>query len=230
MKIILALALVILGCNAFIIDDHKSVVSELPARKTKLSAAELKRLDSVNIHFQLRGNCYAYSSNKNAIASNGEWQSGNYAKKVDAAFPKVGVYLVINQNELIKIDSTKLGCKLYLVNTSDSLIKISASDSRLYIVAEALDQNNEWKPITYLPSSWCGNSYHTVMLDKDEFWEFEIPVFKGKMKTKIRYSFSANSAEKIYSNEVTAFINKDQLDPKKQQGHNSSNIMDPYED
>jgi hypothetical protein len=229
MKIILTLTLWILGFNQ-VIDEQRSIVSELPNRKTKLTTEEIKRLDSVNIHFQLRGNCYAYSGSKNAIASNGEWQSKNYPKKVDADFPKAGLYLVINQNELVKIDSTKLGCKLYLVNTSDSLVRINASDSRLYIVAEALDKNNEWRPISYLPSSWCGNSYHTVMLDKEEYWEFEVPVFTGKFKTKIRYSFSPDNKEKIYSNEIVAFINKDQLDPKKQQGHNSNGIMDPYED
>lgn len=230
MKIILTLTLWILGCNQLALEDQKPIVSELPNRKTKLSAAEIRQLDSVNIHFQLRGNCYAYSSNKNAIPSNGEWQSDHYPGKVDKNFPKAGLYLVINQNELVKIDSTKLGCKLYLVNTSDSLVKMQASDSRLYIVAEALDKDNEWKPITYLPSSWCGNSYHTMMLDKDEYWEFNIPVFDGKFKTKIRYSFSQNGSGKIYSNEIDAFINKDQLNPEKKQGYKNNGLMDPYED
>ena len=69
-----------------------------------------------------------------------------------------------------------------------------------------------------------------MILDKNEFWEFSIPVFKGKFKTKIRYTLTMGKMQKIYSNEIVAAINKDQLDEKKLQGHNSTNLMDPYGD
>ena len=231
MRIFIALFIGIFGCaNQLIIDDKSPLVSELSHRTTKLTQQEIKQLDSVNVGFQLRGGCYAYSNNKNAKPSNGEAHSYNLPKQIDKEFPRHGFYLVINQNEFIKIDSNKLGCKLYLVNTSDSVVTLNASDSRLYIIAEALNEDNVWVPITYLLSSWCGNSYHTVVLDKDEFWEFDIPVFKGKFKTKIRYTLTINKEKKICSNEIDAYINKEQLDPKKQQGYSRQNLMDPYDD
>ena len=219
----------LLGCNGQTnTTEPKTNVTEITGLTTTLTQKDIKGLDSVNIDFQFRGDCYAYSSKKNAEESNGEAHSDNLPKKVDKFFPRSGFYLVINQNELSKIDTAVLGCKLYLVNATDSLIKLEASDSRLYIVAEALNEKNEWMPISYLPSSGCGNSYHTVMLDKDECWSFDIPVFNGTIKTKLRYTLTIDKDKKISSNEIVAFINKGQLDSKKKQGHRSKNIMDPY--
>ncbi len=230
MKLLFAFSICILSCtNQFVIDEP-SRVTELPGRKTKLTLQEIIQLDSVDVNFQFHGRCYAYSSNKNAIPSNGEAHSKNFPKNIDESFPKAGFYLVINSDEYIRVDSTKLGCKLYLVNTTDSLIKLAASDSRLSIVAEALNEDNLWQPITFLQSSWCGNSYHTVALDTNEFWEFSIPVFKGSYKTKIRYTLSLGKEGQIHSNEIAAFINKDQLDATKKQGYNRKGLMDPYED
>ena len=160
-------------------------VTEVTEQITSLTQYNTKGIDSVNIDFQFRGDCYAFSSAKNAEESNGEAHSDNLPNKVDKSFPRQGFYLVINQNEFSKIDSAILGCKLYLVNTTDSLIKLDASDSRLYIVAEALNDKKEWAPISYLPSSGCGNSYHTVVLDKDEYWRFDIPVFKGAIRADL---------------------------------------------
>ena len=177
----------VIGCNGQAKPTEViTLVTEVAGHVTSLTETEIKGLDSVNIDFQFRGNCYAYSNDKNAEESNGESHSDNLPQKVDKSFSNQGFYLVINQNEFSKIDSASLGCKLYLVNATDSLIKLNASDSRLYIVAEALNEKNEWIPISYLPSSGCGNSYHTVILDKDEYWSFDIPVFKGTIKTKKR--------------------------------------------
>lgn len=205
-----------------------SSVTELINQKTTLTEGEIKKLDSVNIGFQFRGNCYAYSSSKNAIESNGEAQSDNLPKKIDQSFKKSGLYLVINKNEFSRIDSASLGCKLYLVNTTDSMVTLNASDSRLYIIAEALNEKNEWTPISYLPSSWCGNSYHTVSLGKDEYWSFNIPVFKGAIKTKIRYTLLIDEVKKICSNTIDANLNNGQFIPENKKGHNPKNIMDPY--
>lgn len=221
----------LLSCNSQLdTTEQASPVTEISGRTTKLNADEVSHLDSLNIDFQLRGNCYAYSSDKNSEASNGEAHSDNLPKTVDKNFPKAGFYLVINQNELSVIDSSILGCKFYLVNTTDRKKELAASDSRLYIVAEALNDKNEWTSITYLPSSGCGNSYHTVVLDKDEYWEFDIPIFKGDFKTKLRYTLFVDKDKKISSNEIVAYLNKGQFDSERKQGHNAINIMDPYDE
>jgi len=221
----------LLSCNSHSSKPEQlSRITELSERTTKLNADEVSHLDSLNIETQLRGNCYAYSSDKNSEASNGEAHSDNLPQKVDKSFPRDGFYLVINQNELTVIDSSILGCKLYLVNTTDSKKELKASDSRLYIVAEALNDKKEWTPITYLPLSKCGNSYHTVVLDKDEYWTFDIPIFKGNFKTKLRYTLPIGNEKKIYSNEIIAYLNEGQFNNENKQGDNATNIMDPYDE
>jgi hypothetical protein len=223
------ITLLLFACKEKTIQNENiSLVQEIPNLTSSLSEAQISKLDSLNINFQLRGNCYAYSSNKNAQESNGEVHSGNLPKMVDNKFPRNGLYLVINENEQIKIDSTILGCRLYLINTSDSLTEINASDSRLNIVAEALNENKKWSPISFLPSSGCGNSYHTVKLDENEYWNFDIPIFKGTMKTKIRYVLKIDKDNKIVSNVIEAYLNPKQFDSEYKQGYENINIMDPY--
>ncbi len=229
------IALILLtSCCIFGCSQHASVTTyETPVilkKKTQLSKEVLNSLDSVDIDFQLRGSCYAYSSDKNAKPSNGEAHSDNLPKTVTNDFPKNGFYLAIDQNEFIKLDSALLGCKLYLVNTGNDAVSLRASDSRLYITAEALNKKNEWAPITYLPSSFCGNSYHTVVLDKNEYWEFDIPVFKGNFETKLRYTLAMDSGKAIHSNEIVARINEGQFNLERKQGHRTNGLMDPYGD
>ena len=220
--------LMFLACN-----NKINTTSEPPSsieRSSSININTIKPIDSVNIDFQFRGNCYAYSSNKNAEAHNGEAHSSNLPFKVDKTFPNKGFYLFINTKEKCIIDSMFLGYKLYLVNTTNDLVTLNACDSRLDIVAEALDRKNKWLPITYLPSSFCGNSYHTVKLDEEEYWSFNIPVFKGSFKTKMRYKLIVDKEYNIYSNEIITYLNLGQFDKENKAGHNPNNIMDPYTD
>jgi len=99
----------------------------------------------------------------------------------------------------------------------------------LDIVTEVQDTNGDWTSIVYLPRSWCGNSYHTITLGPDEYWEFAMPIFKGDFKTKLRYKLK-NKLWTYVSNEIDVFINKDQLDKEKKQGYKTKNLMDPYVD
>ena len=200
------------------------------ARLTKLSAAQIARLDSIDIKFQHRSLMHAYSSSKFAKASNGEAHSDNIARPVDATFERKGIYLYINEKETVTLDSSYRGNVLYLVNTADSNLTLKASDSYIRIMTEALDDKGKWKPVMYFPSSWCGNSFHEVTLAENEYWAFTTPVFKGNFKTKLRYTLSVNGQKHIVSNEIVTYINKEQFDPKNKEGHNASGIMDPYRD
>lgn len=170
-------------------------------------------LDSLCLYSQFYGNCYAYSSPKSKMKSNGEAISDNLPKKIDKRFKRKGFYLVLNPSDTSVINGNILACKLYLVNRTDTLITLNAVDSRLNIIAEALNDKFEWQPISCLPSSDCGNSYHRVALEKDEYWSFDIPFFKGFYKSKIRYSLYVGSkyVNKVISNEIDAYINKEQF-------------------
>ena len=90
--------------------------------------------------------------------------------------------------------------------------------------------NAQRKPIEYLPSSWCGNSYHTVFLGPKQYWEFAAPRYNGKIKTRLRIRLEWQKSQfqklTIYSNEFDGSVNAKQF--TVQQGHQPTNIMDPY--
>lgn len=223
------IAFLFLSCDRNMVISGK--VSSLPITAAALtSTVSGSQVDSLDIEYQVRGFCYAYSSQDNAIPSNGEAHSSNVARKIDSRFPDKGFYMVLNEKENMIIDNNFLGAALYLVNTTGNAIQLQAQDSRLDIIPEAKDKKGEWKSIGYLPSSWCGNSYHTVTLGKDEYWKFEVPVFKGTTKTKLRYVLLLENGKKLYSNEVDAWLNPGQFDPSKKEGYEPENIMDPYND
>ncbi|CAM1341649.1 hypothetical protein [Tenacibaculum amylolyticum] len=193
----------------------------------KIKLDSLKNLDSLNIDFQLRGSCYAFSSKKNIKESNGEAHSENIAKPNNGKFKKGLFGLYLSENELQKVYKNNIGHTLYLVNTTDKKVDLYAQDSRLDIKAEVKSKAGLWTEITYLPSSWCGNSYHTITLGSDEYWEFVQPIFKGNYKTTLRYKLELENTS-IVSNEIVAFINLEQLDKERKQGYQPNGIMDPY--
>jgi hypothetical protein len=183
----------------------------------------------LNIDYKLRGQIYAKSSIEDTTAAGGFGSSNNFAKQINDSltFSETGIFLKIDTTKIISIADKFNAYNLYLGNKTDTTLKLEASDSRLSIVAEAF-YKNEWKAIEYLPSSWCGNSYHNVYLKSNQFWTFIIPKFTGKIKTKIRYRLSISKGHYIYSNEINTSINKGQLTEK--QGHKSQGLMDPYID
>ncbi|CAM1357749.1 hypothetical protein [Tenacibaculum xiamenense] len=205
-----------------------SSIKNVPFTENVLKEDVLSNLDSLNIKFQLRGNCYAYSSLKNSEEQNGEGRSDNLPQEVTSDFIRNGLYLTINEKEHVKYTDSLLGCKLYLVNTTDSILSLKAVDSRLDIFIEAKDSDNRWKAISYLPYSSCGNSYHHVKLDRNEFWSFNIPVFNGNFKTKLRYVLDVNGWGKVVSNEMSCYLNKEQFDKERKQGYVNNNLMNPY--
>ncbi len=195
----------------------------------KIDLDSLKGLDSLDIDFQLRGNCYAFSSNIYAKPSNGEAHSANIAQPNNGKFEKGLFGLYLSEKELQKVYGTYIGHTLYLINTTDKTIDLDAQDSRLDIKTEVKSRAGFWTEITYLPSSWCGNSYHTITLGSDEYWEFAQPIFKGSFKTTLRYKLELEDST-IVSNEIVALINPGQLDKDRKEGHQPKNIMDPYND
>jgi hypothetical protein len=229
-SLLLVLFFLLASCEA---QTKNSSVSGSPivTRQSADSDSLLTLLDSCNVSYQFRGNCYAYSSEKYSKTSNGEAHSLNLAHRTDSSFSKDSIYLYLNFNELTTYSKGYLGHKLYLVNNSNKPVNFSGQDSRLNIVAEAMDKSGNWRPISYLPSSWCGNSYHSITLGGNEYWEFKIPVFTGNYKTKLRYVLSGEKdIPSLVSNEIEVLINKNQFDTETKEGHNPNGLMDPYND
>lgn len=182
----------------------------------------------ININYMLRGQIYANSSIIDSTALGGFGSSSNSPKSMKGKFLKENnLFLKIDTTKIISITEKHNGYNFYIGNKTDSIIKLDASDSRLYVIAEVY-YKKKWQPIIYLPSSWCGNSYHTIYLKPNEYWEFKIPKFRGKIKTKIRYRLMIGKSKYIYSNEIIASFNKGQLNNKE--GHKPTSIMDSYND
>ncbi|MTI30485.1 hypothetical protein [Xanthovirga aplysinae] len=192
-----------------------------------LTYAQTRR--DLNIKFMLRGHIYAHSSMEDTLAVGGFGSSDNLPKKLNSTldFIETGLFLKIDTTKVISFAKKFNGYNFYIVNKTDSVVKLEASDSRLNVIAEAyLDK--KWQPIEFLPSSWCGNSYHNVYLRNEEYWEFKVPKFDGRISTRIRYRLMIGKDKYLYSNEIMGKINRKQLTNK--QGHIPDGIMDPYND
>ena len=183
----------------------------------------------LNVSYLLRGYIYAASSINDSNALGGFGGSGNYAVPIteNPKLNQTGFYLLIDTTKNTIWAEKYNGHELYLVNRSDSTVVLTASDSRLSVIAEVY-YKNKWQAIEYLPSSWCGNSYHKVYLKEGEFWQFDVPKFTGKIKTKVRYRLAYKPNEFLYSNEIEASFNKKQLTEQMQ--YNPKGLMDPYND
>lgn len=191
----------------------------------------------VNIDYMNRGYFYASSPYKEELAGFGGWGgSGNDFKLISNStkFKNGKLNMIVNPLQREKYWQKYDGMKMYVANTSQDTIFFKAQDSRLYLKIQAQDKNGEWKDIEYLPSSWCGNSYHSLFLPPNYNWEFVIPKYEGEFNTKLRAEllYRKNKDQKensvLYSNEFYGSINPGQFWRKTP--YLPTGLMDPYYD
>lgn len=185
--------------------------------------------ECLNIGYKLRGYFYAGSAIKDTLSPGGFANSPNVPRDLiitpqNESKRKV-LQLVVRQEPAVFAGKYK-GFIVTLRNTTNETISLSAQDSRLNIKRQVFYQG-AWQDIEYLPSSWCGNSYHQVYIKPNQYWEFEAPCLEGKIEAKFRFELYVNENLTIHSNEFDGSFNTAQL--KKEQGHTPTNIMDPYE-
>lgn len=193
-------------------------------------------LRELNIDFMNRGYFYAYSTPKNTKEDeSGGWAtSPNTPKRIGNEYPfeKNGLAIKIDTTLIDTFDNRFYGVKLFVSNTSNDTIVFNAQDSRLYLKLQAQDEKGNWKDIEYLPSSWCGNSYHTIDLEPNAYWDFEMPSYKGAFQTKIRASLeyvdpeNKDKTKVVYSNVIKGSINPGQFWNKG--SYHPTGLMDPY--
>lgn len=192
-------------------------------------------LKPFNILAMNRGYFYASSPSVDELNGFGGWGGSDHTfKKIKRKqkLPKDTFGISVDTESILPHFKEYKGYNLYIYNTSKDSIFFDAQDSRLYMNLQAKDTNGEWKDIEYLPSSWCGNSYHNLFLAKNSFWEFTIPKYEGALKTKLRAKllYKTNHKDKeskvIYSNEFDGSVNPAQFWYKG--SYTRSGIMDPY--
>jgi hypothetical protein len=191
----------------------------------------------LNIDYMNRGYFYASSPYKSSLSGfGGSGGSGNEFHKISKSdiFESGKLYMNVNSSKNEIYRETYEGMKLTVANTAQDTLYFAAQDSRLYLNIQAKDRKGEWKDIEYLPSSWCGNSYHSLFLPPDHYWKFTIPVYEGEFKTKLRaqllFKKSNNQKEDdvLYSNEFDGSINQGQFWRKS--AYYPTGLMDSYND
>lgn len=200
----------------------------LVAAGATVAMAGADDLPALNVDYMLRGYCFA-GSRPDEKAPGGFGRSENLPRRAGAGgaigAPQA-VSLVALPDQSARFAKKYRGLRLILINRTAREVAFSASDSRLPLVLEARDADGAWKPIEYLPSSWCGNSRHRVFLPAAHYWEFVAPVYAGTIATRLR--FVLRGEKPIVSNEFAGQVNPAQFTVK--QGHTPSDLMDPYED
>ena len=203
-------------------------------QQRKLSAPS-----KLNIDFMNRGYFYAFSKPVKGDLG-GFGGSDNYPKKVK----KTDRYAFKDLRVIVRPDIKNEvfggfdGYQVFVVNGSKKKVSFNAQDSRLYMKVQAKDRSGRWLDIEYLPSSWCGNSYHTLTLDAKTFWTFATPAYEGDFKTKFRIALEYVDSKSvfryrrnqrtivIYSNEYDGSVNPGQF--WRKEGYSPHGIMDPY--
>lgn len=199
----------------------------------------VKTITDVNIDFMNRGYFTANSvPYKTDLGGHGTSENGTQKLDNKTILPKNRLSISVYPDSL---KTTLYGYNGILVRLSNSTKKtflFSATDGLLPMVVQAKNANGKWEDIEYVPSSFCGNSYHTLSLKPQEYWSFLTPRYKGSIATKLRikveYTIESEHSKKeyvpqyLYSNEYDGSVNPAQFWRKLP--HYSTSLMDPYVD
>lgn len=116
------------------------------------------------------------------------------------------------------------GMMIHVVNgmhLSDA--KLNSVDGALMISIEAKDEDGDWKRITELPTSRCGNSYYPTNIPPKHQATYIFPEFEGSFQTELRVVLTGimeetddsagfnRSTKTIYSRTFSGSINPAQL-------------------
>ncbi|CAM2886087.1 hypothetical protein [Rariglobus hedericola] len=176
--------------------------------------------------FMLVGYCRAGNAKDDPNALGGYGGSDNLPKPLKFAIRSPDLYLEIADTPNVVFAEKYTGLNVRLINGGKKTAIFPASDSRISLVQEAQDTDGTWKEIEYLPSSWCGNSYHNVYLQPKHYWEFTAPRYSGPQKTKLRFKLTLAADHILYSPTYEGGIHPEQF--TAQQGRKPTNLMDPH--
>lgn len=186
---------------------------------------------AVKIDYMLRGYFYAGAAKSEGLGGNGT--SENMPRPIaeihDVLTAKDGLHVLALVDDARTFAGKHDGFRVIVANASSRPLSFDAQDSRLDIVHEAIDPSGAWAPIEYLPSSWCGNSYHSLELPPRSYWELTAPHYDGDYATRlrIRVAYRVGDDKRVtYSDELPGRIHRAQFTVK--QGHSPASIMDPY--
>lgn len=196
-----------------------------------LSCSILSAQECMDVKHKLRGYFYAGTTQKDTNALGGHYADDNFPKDI-AKLPVKHVssdkiQVVVDYDSKAIFEKGIEGFKVYIINATKSTIEIEAQDSRINMIRQVYYQYR-WRDVEYLPNSWCGNSYHSLFINSNKYWDFTAPCYKGNIEAKFRFKLVIDDKSTVYSNVFNGSFNKTQL--KKDDDYKPKGIMDPYND
>ena len=191
-------------------------------------------LKPVDVNYMVRGYFHASSQGPGYLEGYGGW--GGSSNTPSTFVPTSGhtaVEILVDTTSTVPLDSNYRGRSVVVRNNGPDTAFFPAQDSRLYMWTQAL-RTDSFADIEYLPSSWCGNSYHTLFLAPGEEWHFVMPAYEGRKPTRMRLvleyreAFGSETERTVHSHTFPGGVNKGQFTQK--QGHQPVGLMDPYND
>ncbi|RTQ48167.1 WG repeat-containing protein [Hymenobacter gummosus] len=189
----------------------------------------------LNLDYMNRAQYAAASAEPLArYAGYGGWGgSDNQARPLTArAAPPRRLSVQVSEAATARYAESWAGHQLRIANTTADTVLFDAQDSHLYLNVQARDARGQWQDIEYVPSSWCGNSYHTLFLAPGQYWQLTVPAFSGSFKTRLRVKLLRQNPQDqenplvVYSNEFAGGVNPGQFWRKP--GYSPAGLMDPY--
>jgi len=99
---------------------------------------------------------------------------------------------------------------IYIINNSNITVPIDMQDSQIFLIQEAYNAKNNWKPIEYWMYSDCGMSYHSVYLPPNYCIKSKIIKYFGTVETNLRIKLKMSNYI-YYSNIFRGKMNLDQF-------------------
>jgi hypothetical protein len=225
------------GLIKVVTDDRLGYMDKTGAMVWQQSPDSTEKPMPMNIDYMNRGYCYAYSSPGKDEEGSGGWAVSHNVPQPLAPnhpFDCGGLTVRIDTAQTALFAGRYKGYPLFVANATADTVRFKAQDSRLYLKLQALTAAGQWKDIEYLPSSWCGNSYHELALEPNAYWHFTVPRYGGGINTLVRAELlyidpnNPKANRVVYSNSISAGINPAQFWNKMT--YRPSGIMDPYYD
>jgi hypothetical protein len=207
----------LLGVPALIAGSFEAHAGQTPGSNSScalpVEAQLLAEAQPLAVSQMLAGYFRAGSAIRDEKALGGFSPSHNLPTSLNRNAPLGTISLIALPEERSLFEPGTLGFRVILANTTSEVVAFQAADSRLMIIREALDADGNWKPVEYLPYTFCGNSYHRVFLPPGHSWSFVAPVYSGSLATEMRFVLYPGSEEPVYSNQFPGFVNPEQFSP-----------------
>ncbi len=200
----------------------------------QLALAQDIQLKPVQVKYMMRGYFHASSKGPAELNGFGGWGgSDNAATRFTPPAAAPSLQILVDTLNIVPLDSLYEGRKVTVRNNGSDTLFFAARDSRLCMKTQAM-RSDSFADIEYLPSSWCGNSYHTLFLAPGEQWHFVMPKYDGPEPTRLRLELAYGSTAQedgkklAYSHTFPGAVHRKQFSEKRD--YHPRGMMDPYND